>query len=266
MLEAADRAGGQVNLLAANPRRREMIGIVDWRLAELERLGVDLRFNVFAEAEDVLALAPDIVVVATGGLPQMPEMVGADLAVSSWDLIAGDARASGRVLIYDDGGGHAGMTAAEIAARAGAAVELISPERFFAPDMGGMNHAPYMTAFQKAGVRITINTRVTAIRRDGNQLVAVLGSDFAPGWAEERQVDLVVAEHGTLPMEDLYLALKPLSRNRGAVDHAALIGEGEILPTSDPAAAFFVYRIGEAVASRNIHAAIYDALRYGIRV
>ncbi|MCP6423313.1 FAD-dependent oxidoreductase, partial [Klebsiella pneumoniae] len=45
VLEASDRAGGQINLLAANPRRKEMIGIVDWRLQELARLGVDIRYN-----------------------------------------------------------------------------------------------------------------------------------------------------------------------------------------------------------------------------
>ncbi|MEK1851145.1 MAG: FAD/NAD(P)-binding oxidoreductase [Phyllobacterium sp.] len=39
VLEASDQAGGQVSLAAKNPRRKEMIGIVDWRLDELERLG-----------------------------------------------------------------------------------------------------------------------------------------------------------------------------------------------------------------------------------
>src|SRR5690606_31599743 len=47
VLEASDRAGGQVNVLAANPRRREMVGIVDWRLQELDRLGVEVRYNLF---------------------------------------------------------------------------------------------------------------------------------------------------------------------------------------------------------------------------
>ncbi len=55
LFEASDRAGGQINLLTANPRRREMIGIVDWRLAELDRLGVEIRYNLYAEADDVLA-------------------------------------------------------------------------------------------------------------------------------------------------------------------------------------------------------------------
>jgi hypothetical protein len=264
-MEASDRAGGQVNLLVANPRRREMIGIVDWRLAELERLGVEVRYNLFAEADDVLAEAPDMVVIATGGLPQAPEMAGVDLTVSSWDILSGGVKAAERVLVYDDNGAHPGMSAAEVMGRGGAAVEVVSPERFFAPEMGGMNHVPYMRAFHEAGVRVTINTRVTGVRRDGNALIATLGSDYAPGWSEERRVDQVVVEHGTTPMDEIYFALKPQSRNLGAVDHAALVGEGDPFPEANPGGTFTLYRIGDAVASRNIHAGIYDALRYGIR-
>jgi 2,4-dienoyl-CoA reductase-like NADH-dependent reductase (Old Yellow Enzyme family) len=267
ILEAGPQPGGQMLLLTKNPRRREMIGIVDWRVAELGHLGVDLRCNVFAEPQDVLDLNPDVVVIATGGLPQPPEMAGVDLSVSSWDVIAGDVRPSGKWLVYDDGGGHAGITAAEIAARAGAEVEIISPERMFAPDVGGLNHAPYMAAFQQAGVAITIATRVTGLRRDGNRIVATLGSDYTPGAVGERAADRVIVEHGTRANDELYFALKPLSRNRGAVDYKALAsGQGPLFPARNPAGVFDLYRIGDAVAARNIHAGIYDALRYGVRV
>jgi 2,4-dienoyl-CoA reductase-like NADH-dependent reductase (Old Yellow Enzyme family) len=265
VLEASDRAGGQVNLLVANPRRREMVGIIDWRLAELDRLGVEVRYNLYAEAADVMALSPDMVVIATGGLPQPPDVAGAGLGVSSWDILSGAAKPAPRVLVYDDNGAHPGMSAAEVLSRAGSAVELVSPERFFAPEIGGMNHVPYMRAFQQAGTRVTIATRLTAIRREGNELIATLGSDHAPGWAEERRVDQVVLEHGTAPLDELYFALKPLSRNLGSVDHAALVGTGDLFPVKDLEARFTLYRIGDAVASRNIHAGIYDALRNGVR-
>ncbi len=264
VLEAGSRAGGQVNLLTQNPRRREMQGIIDWRLAELERLGVEIRHDLWAEAEDVLALAPDVVVVATGGLPQTPPLKGGEaLVTSSWDIISGGVKPAAEVLVYDDGGAHAGMTAAELVARSGARTELVTPERFFAPDMGGMNHVPYMRAFHEAGVTITINTRLSSVRREGNRLVATLVSDYAPGWTAERRVDQVVTDHGTAANADLYFALKPLSRNRGAVDYAALTSGRDPFPergTGD----FALYRIGDAVAGRNIHAGIYDALRFGM--
>jgi len=267
VLEASGQAGGQIRLASQNQRRRELIGIVDWRLAELQRLSVDIRYDTWAEKDDVLALSPDVVIVATGGMPQNPPLEsGEDLVTSSWDIIAGAVKPAENVLLYDDNGGHQGMTAAELIANAGSRLELLSPERFFAPEMGGMNHVPYMRTFHEKGVTVTINTRLKAVRRDGNQLVATLSSDFADGWQAERRVDQVVVEHGTLPLDDLYLSLKPLSKNLGAVDYERLVGGGDIFPVANDDAAFVLYRIGDAVAARNIHAAIYDAVRFGIRV
>ncbi|MEL7114735.1 MAG: NADH:flavin oxidoreductase [Pseudomonadota bacterium] len=265
VFEASDRAGGQINLLAANPRRRDFVGIVDWRLSELDLLGVDIRYNTYAEAEDVLALSPDVVVIATGGLPQPPEMDGDALTVSSWDILSGAVQPADRVLVYDDNGGHPGMSAAEVLARQGAEVELVSPERALAPEMGGLNHAPYMTSFHETGVTVITQQRLRSVRRDGNALVATFGSDFTPAFTRDRHVDQVVVEHGTAALDELYHALRPLARNRGEVDYTALIGRGAVFPDRNPDGAFWLYRIGDAIASRNIHAGIYDAMRYGVR-
>lgn len=263
VLEATGRAGGQINLLVRNPRRKEMIGIIDWRLAELERLGVFIHYDVYAGADDVLAFDPDLVVVATGGIAQLPELEGGeDLVTSSWDILAGAVRPEGPVLLFDDNGGHQGMSAAEVIAEAGVDLEVVSPERFFAPEMGGMNHVPYAKAFAEKNVRVTINTRLKSVRRDGNSLIAVLGSDFADSVTSERRVAQVVAEHGTAANADLYFELKPASRNLGTVDYAALIARNDPLPPRNPQGRFDLVRIGDAIASRNVHAAFYDALRY----
>jgi 2,4-dienoyl-CoA reductase-like NADH-dependent reductase (Old Yellow Enzyme family) len=261
LFEAASEPGGQVRLAARSPRRRELIGIADWRVAQCERLGVAMRFNTLAEVADVLALEPDVVIVATGGLPD-PSFVGdgADLVVTSWDILSGDAKPGAAVLLFDDNGAHPGMQAAELIAETGSRLEIVTPERFFAPEIGGLNHVPYARVFHERGVRITINSRLASVRRDGNRLVAVVGSDYAPA-TQERAVDQVVVEHGTMPLDGLYFDLKELSSNRGEVDHRALIaGRPQALRTN-PDGGFQLFRIGDAVASRNIHAAIYDALR-----
>ncbi|MGL4528769.1 MAG: FAD-dependent oxidoreductase, partial [Aestuariivirga sp.] len=89
LFEAASQAGGQIRLATQLPRRRELIGIVDWRVAQCERLGVDMRYNTIAEASDILALEADVVFVATGGLPRNEAIEeGAELAVSSWDVLS----------------------------------------------------------------------------------------------------------------------------------------------------------------------------------
>jgi len=261
LLEATERAGGQVLLAARTPRRRELIGIVDWRLSELARLGAEIRYNAYAELADVLALKPDVVFVATGGVPDTAVLAeGNDLVVSSWDVVGGGVSAAGRVLVFDDNGNHPGMQAAEVLADAGANVELVTPERMVAPEIGGLNHAAYARVFHRRGVRVTVNTRLLAVRRSGNELVAVLGSDYGAG-REERHVDQVVVEHGTLPLDELYQELKPLSKNDGEVDHAALLGGRKQDVVRGEVGRYQLFRIGDAVASRNIHAAIFDALR-----
>ena len=260
LLEATERAGGQVLLAARTARRRELIGIVDWRIAELQRLGAELRFNVYAEAADVLALGPDVVFVATGGTPDTDVLrKGNDLVLSSWDVVGG-AGISGRVMVFDDNGNHPGMQAAEVLAEAGAEVELVTPERMLAPEIGGLNHAAYARIFHRCGVRVTMNTRLLAVERAGNELLATLGSDYG-GRTEQRRVDHVVVEHGTLPSDELYFSLKPQSRNDGEVDHAALLGGGVQSVLRNDGGLFQLFRIGDAVASRNIHAAVFDALR-----
>jgi 2,4-dienoyl-CoA reductase-like NADH-dependent reductase (Old Yellow Enzyme family) len=262
VLEAMPWAGGQLRLAVRNPRRRDLIGIVGWRLAELERLGVDVRYDTFADEETVRGEGADVVVVATGGQAQLvPLEEGESLVTSSWDVLGGDARPSGRVLLFDDNGAHPGMTTAELlACSPDVSLELVTPERFFAPEVGGLNHVPYARALHQSGSRITINTRLVAVRREGDALVAVLGSDYSPR-REERHVDHVVVEYGTCPSDELYLALKERTWNRGEVDHAALIAGRPQEVRTNPSGEFQLFRIGDAVSSRNIHAAVYDALR-----
>ena len=110
-------------------------------------------------------------------------------------------------------------------------------------------------------MRTTINSRLTSIARAGNRLVATLGTDYGDRtWT--REIDQVVIEHGTTPLDDLYWDLRPLSSNLGEVDHTALInGQPQTIRTNADGA-FQLFRLGDAVASRNIHAAIYDGLRY----
>jgi len=261
LFEAAGEPGGQIRLAARTRRRRELLGIVDWRMDRCAEAGVTMRFNAFAEAEDVRALDPDVVIVATGGLPNIDILdEGSELAVSSWDILSGDAKPGREALVFDDNGAHPAMQAAEMLAEAGSRVEIVTPERFFAPEIGGLNHVAYARCFQAHGVRITINRRLLALRRAGNRICAVIGSDYLPA-TEERVVDQVVVEHGTLPLDDLYFALKEESVNRGEVDYRALIEGRPQTIVANPEGRFRLFRIGDAVASRNIHAAIYDALR-----
>jgi 2,4-dienoyl-CoA reductase-like NADH-dependent reductase (Old Yellow Enzyme family) len=262
LLEAADRPGGQVAIAAQVPRRRELIGIVDWLYAEVQRLGVDVRFNVYAEAAEVLAESPQVVIIATGGLPntEIATEGAGDLAVSTWDVLGGDVRPAGSVLVFDDNGQHPGVSCAEFLAHSDVAVELVTPDRMVGFEIGGTNYPAYLKAFYERGVIMTLNHRLTAVTRENGRLVVTLFNEYT-GATSERRVDHVVVEHGTLPVDGLYFELRPHSINDGEVDIDALIvGRAQSL-MSNPEGHFQLFRVGDAVASRNIHAAIHDALR-----
>ena len=258
LFEATPRTGGQIRLAARNPRRKDLIGIVEWRDSELARLGVDVRLDTWAGADMITSLKPDVVIVATGGLPQLPDLeTGSELVVGAWDVVGGDARLSGDVLLYDDDGTHSAMTTAEILVRSGVNLEIVTPERTVGVDVGGLNLVPYARAFNETDTRITLNQRVRSVRREGDKLVVEIGSDHSP-IRHTRIVDAVVTDHGVLSNDDLYHQLIDGSSNRGEVDYDALISGR---PQSALVGGYQLFRIGDAVAGRNIHAAIYDALR-----
>lgn len=263
VFEAQSEPGGQVRLTALSPRRKEMIGIIDWRMAQCAARDVAFRFNTWAEAADVTAENPDVVIVATGGLPNQEffeQGVEATEAVSAWDIIAGDVKPADSVLIYDESGDHPALQAAEIAAAAGSKVEVMTPDRTFAPEIMGMNLVPYMRSLQDKDVTFTVARRLLAVDRDGNKLCATIGTDYSD-YASQATYDQVVFNYGTRPADDLYFELKPLSSNGGAVDQQALIEGREQAMTRNADGAFQLFRIGDAVSARNTHAAIYDALR-----
>jgi N-methyl-L-proline demethylase len=261
VFEAASDPGGQIRLTAQSERRREMMSIIDWRMSQCEKHGVTFRFNSWAEADTILAEKPDVVIVATGGLPHTDVLSkGNELVVSSWDVISGDVKPGTNVLVYDDAGDHAGLQAAELIAKAGGKVEIMTPDRAFAPEVMAMNLVPYMRALQKLDTTFTVTYRLEAAERSGNQLIAHVGSDYG-GVARERVVDQIVVNHGTIPLDELYFELKPGSRNLGEVSYDALLTGTPQTIARNADGAYQLFRIGDAVAARNTHAAIYDALR-----
>jgi 2,4-dienoyl-CoA reductase-like NADH-dependent reductase (Old Yellow Enzyme family)/thioredoxin reductase len=262
LFEASDLPGGQIRLAASNPRRRDLLGIVDWRVSECKHHGVDLRFGTYAEARDVLAEHPDLVVVATGGVPNTTFLdAGSDLVADTWDVMTGSLRPRGEVLVFDDHGGYPALDAVEVLAPTGTRIHYVTPERTLAPDVGSMNAPAYLKAFTEHGVTTTLAQRLRSVRRTGDgRLAATLYSEYAQT-ESERVVDHVVVEHGTLPNDELYTELLAGSRNFGEVDHRALLAHEEQTVVRNEAGRYQLFRIGDAVTSRNIHAAVYDALR-----
>ncbi len=261
VFEANDRPGGQLLLAAKVERRRETIGIVDWLFAEVQRLYVELRFNCHAEVPDILAETPEVVIVATGGLPNTEFLQeGSDLVVPTWDILAGSIKPKKDILLFDDNGQHPGISCAEFLANPEIKLEYVTPERIIAPDVGGTNYPAYLRALHKNDVTITLDHRLIDVRRNASGLIAVLYNEYTHSNVE-RTTEQIVVEHGTLPLDELYLELRDQSSNGGEIDLEALVSGKTQNIVNNPDGKFQLFRVGDAVASRNVHSAIYDSLR-----
>ena len=87
--------GGQLAVASRASWRRDLISALRRLVDEVEHLGVDIRFNVFAESGEVEAENPDVVVVATGGLPDTAVCAGAELVCSVTDVLMKMAKRNG---------------------------------------------------------------------------------------------------------------------------------------------------------------------------
>lgn len=270
LFEKQAQVGGQVNLAAKAPKREQMAGIIRWFDLETQRLGVDRRLNTEADVSMIMDERPDVVVLATGGLPHIDQNAewGASegLSVSSWDILGGRVAPQGNVLVYDVVSTHAGSGVADFIASRGHRVEIVTPDVKIADDTGGTTFPIFYRQLYAQGVILTPNYWLDRVYRestpDGDKLVAVLRNEYTDV-QEERVVDQVVIENGIRPNEALYWQLKERSVNRGQTDIDTLYAAQPqpVLSQQLGGGKFALFRIGDGVSMHNIHGAIYDALR-----
>ncbi|XGA80288.1 dimethylglycine demethylation protein DgcA [Halomonas sp. CH40] len=268
LYEAGAELGGQITIAAQAPQRDQIAGITRWYQLELARLKVDVRLNTRADAAELSAMQADVVVLATGGQPFLEQTlewgyspVAEDsLVVSSWDILSGKVAPGNNVLIYDTICEFAGVSAADFLADKGAKVEIVTDDIKPGAAVGGTTFPTYYRSLYEKEVIMTSDMMLHKVYREGDQLVAVLENEYT-GQQEERVVDQVVVENGVRPDEALYYALKEQARNHGQLDLEALYAAQAQPCLSSESEGFLLFRLGDCTAPRNIHAAIYDALR-----
>lgn len=260
LFERSAQVGGQVLIAARAPRHGALRNIVDWLQLQVTKLGVEVRLSTEASADLVLNERPDVVIVATGGAPSDARVQGSEYATTTWDILLGKTAPTGTVLIYDDNGEHQAPMCAEFMTERGATVEFVTHDRAMGQDIGLTEAALYRKHLYRQGVVFTPDQKLIEVYPEKDRLIAVLKNAYTEQ-EEERPVDQVVIENGTLPVDALYFALKDRSRNAGEVDAQALLDGRAQQVVNNPAGEFQVFRIGDAVTSRNIHGSLYEAIR-----
>lgn len=260
LLEALEHVGGQIVLAASAGWRGEIIGIADWLREEVHHDGVDVRTGVHATRDTVIDLNPDMIVIATGGRPDLEWLDGHEHCDNVWDILAGRTPIKESVLIYDELGDHAGASCAEVLADHADRVELAFRGHQAAQRSGYVNYPVYLKHFYEKGIVMTADRRLEKVEKIGQQLRVTMANELT-GQAEERIVDQVVVERGTVPRDALFEDLRAASNNDGRTDIDELLAGQPQTMAFGQSEGFTLFKVGDAVSSRDIHCAILDSRR-----
>jgi 2,4-dienoyl-CoA reductase-like NADH-dependent reductase (Old Yellow Enzyme family)/thioredoxin reductase len=235
VVDRGSAPGGQMRLALNAPGHAEVAGgLVD--VLEGWLTAAEVRFGVEAGAEDVLALAPDRVVVATGADPHRPPLAGDGVTVvHAWDALAG-ADAGGRVLVSDWGGDWTGLDVAETLVARGADVRLMTSAVAFGMAVHQYQRNLYLARLDEAGVELLHHLRPVSLRPGAVECANVFS--HRPVTVEE--VDTLVVSAGRTARNDLYDALL--------------------------AAGVRVERVGDTLSPRSFEEAIREGTLAGMRV
>jgi NADPH-dependent 2,4-dienoyl-CoA reductase/sulfur reductase-like enzyme len=235
LYEKKKELGGQVALLASDPMRNEIGGIIRFLTSQVEKAGVEVKLGVSVTAEMVIGMNPDAVVVATGSEPGIPPIPGADKdsVVTVWEVLNREREIGEKVLVIAGGEGHQPpVSIAEFLADQGKKVEVVSTLSVVGADIETNTFKFLYRRLLPKGVVLTPFTGVKEIRGGEVTLYNVYSK-------AERivSVDTVVVATGSVPVNPLYPALK------GKVKE--------------------LHAVGDCIAPRKINNAIYEGYKLG---
>ncbi len=250
LYERSDQVGGQVNLIRRVDRRSEFAQVVDVRIRQLERHGVDVHLGIDVSAAMIMDMAPDAVVVATGSTPRTDhpppdhwspsthQRLGIPVSdqsrvFTSWDVLNGRTDGADHIVLLDGNGYYQSSDPLEYLVERGAKVTALSTLGIFAADMLYNDRPQFIDLLQGRPVTFHPWSKITGVGPD-----TVDVTDTQTGQAfTVTDVDAVVLSMGNVPRNALYYDLR---------DNVADL-----------------HRIGDCVTPRRVEHAHYEGHRVG---
>jgi len=202
LLEKESRLGGQLALGSVTPRKKAWVGpYLAFLENQVRKSRVDVKLNTEADPALIEALQPDVVVVATGAEPLVPDIPGVDMAhvVTAFDILAGRVEAGKRVVVV--GGGSTGCETAEFLHEKGREVIIIEMQPELASDLGP--RAKLRLQLIMESLPITYHTaKCTEIKKGG---ISVMTQDNKEHFV---RADTVVLAVGTRQSNVVFQSLR----------------------------------------------------------
>ncbi len=168
LYEKEDCLGGTLNIASVPPGKEKLDWVTEYYAHELPRLGVELHLGEKVDAEVVRALRPDVVIVATGSEPALPEVPGVDEpnVVVAQTLLAERMHFAGeRIAVI--GGGMLGLETAEYLAAQGNAVTILKRYKTIGRDIEPLYGDYLLRKLKEEGVEIITEMEVEQITGSG---------------------------------------------------------------------------------------------------
>ena len=231
LLERSGDYGGQLRLWSRVESQKELAAIIDWRVRQLDKLGVRPEFNQTVTADQLLNIDDGIIVMATGA-EAVPDTIPGDGSVAQTtpvELLNDPSLFTGRALIRDQGRGLSALCAAEALAARGSNVIVVTDEPAVGLDLDLTVRVPAYDRLLNCGVEFLPNHTLAAFEQGAVKLRHVFtGQEMVLA-----SIDVLVDDHIMRPCDELI---------------KALAGSGRV-----------VRSVGDCIAPRTVEAAIHEA-------
>lgn len=204
LYEKEDRLGGQARLASVAPFKDKVNWVIDWLVAQINKLGVKVETGKAVDATTLKAEKPDVVIIATGAEPLIPDIPGIDgpNVIIYKDLLSGAKAVPGRNIVVA-GGGMVGVECATYLAKQGKKVTIVEALSDILLDMEPITKADLVfVRLPQMGIKWITKAPIVEITEKGVVTVDSLGKKTLI------EADNVVIALGTKPINGLEAAAR----------------------------------------------------------
>ncbi len=217
LYDKGSELGGQTLIAAKAPGRDGWLDLGRYQTYQMKILDVDVHLNTEVTAEMVKEAAPDVVVIATGAVPIIPDIPGidGDNVVDAWQVLQDEVEVGNNVVIISEDQDIQSLSTADFLAERGKKVQVLTLAHDFGSKLEPTTRTTVHQRLFQNGVTLTPYTGVSEI--SGSTITTCNRFTFEEGRIEG--VDTVVVACGSQQNNALYLALQ------GQVGDMRLIGD-----------------------------------------
>ncbi len=199
LYEKNEKIGGQLFYASATPYKDNLKPLFPYLENQLNLTGVKTVLGKEISAEEIVSENPDVVICATGVIPSLPKIQGANHAIHAKDVLDGKSTGLNVVII---GGGVTGCETAELLAMSGKKVTIVEMLDSLAEKMVAVNRVILMGHLKHLNVDTYTGCTCQEITEEG---VTVKIND---GTILTISADTVLFAIGDKPNNSLYESLK----------------------------------------------------------